>query len=89
MRVRFTKERGRITQFLVQLECVVDDEWYIIMRYDTAHDFAHCDVLHPDGTEEKTALATLDYNEAFTFAQFDLRSNWKKYRDRYERWMNT
>lgn len=87
--MRFVKERGRVIEFVVQLECVIDDEWHAILRYDTAHGFAHRDVLYPDGTAEKTSLSFSDYNEALSFAQLDLRTNWRMYRDRYERWLKS
>lgn len=86
-RVRFEKERGQITAFVVQLECLFGDEWHPVIRYDTAHDFAHRDVLRPDGTTEKTALPVSDYNEALTFAHEDIKANWRVYRDRYQRWL--
>jgi len=86
-RVQFIRARGKIIQFVVQLECLINNEWHSIVRYDTAHDFAHQDILYPDGTQEKIELPFSDYNEALTFAQLDLRANWRMYRDRYERWL--
>jgi hypothetical protein len=87
-RVRFVKERGRILAFVVQLECLFDNQWHPVIRYDTAHDFAHCDVMWPNGTREKTALSISDYNQALTFAHEDIKANWRIYRDRYqERWL--
>ncbi|HLC15676.1 MAG TPA: hypothetical protein VJL89_05565, partial [Thermodesulfovibrionia bacterium] len=47
LRVRFEIDKGRVSQFVVQLECTFDDEWIPVVRYDTAHGFAHCDKLHP------------------------------------------
>ncbi|MBS1251185.1 MAG: hypothetical protein MAG451_00215 [Anaerolineales bacterium] len=87
MRVRFEKERGQITSFMVQLECLFGDERHPVVRYDTAHDFAHLDVMRPDGTAEKTALPISSYNEALTFAYEDIKANWQTYRERYQRWM--
>lgn len=86
-RVRFMKERGRIEAFVVQLECLFGDQWHPIVRYDTAHDFAHRDVMRPGGTTEKTALSFSDYSQALTFAHEDIKANWQVYRDRYQRWL--
>jgi len=86
-RVRFVKERGRIVAFVVQLECLFGDEWHPIVRYDTAHGFAHRDVLRPDGTTVKTTMLVRDYNEALTFAHEDIKANWRVYRERYRRWL--
>lgn len=87
-RVRFIKQRGRIIEFAVQIECLIQGEWHAVIRYDTAHGFAHRDVLRPDGTEEKMALPFSSFNEALTFALLDLKTNWQAYRERYERWLS-
>lgn len=87
IRVRFELERGQVLRFVVQLECRLEGEWYPVLRYDTAHGFAHCDLLHPSGKTEKIEMATRDYNEALTFAIEDLAENWEKYRRRYEQWL--
>ena len=86
-RVRFVKERERILAFAVQLECLFGDQWRPVVRYDTAHDFAHRDVMRPDGATEKTSLPFSDYNQALTFAHEDIKANWQIYRDRYQRWL--
>jgi hypothetical protein len=86
-RVRFELKRNRVLRFVVQLECRFNDEWHPVVRYDTAHNFAHRDVLHPSGKTEKTELAIQDYNEALTFAINDLADNWENYRRRYEQWL--
>jgi len=56
------------------------------VQYDTAHNFAYRDVLHPAGKIEKTEMAIQDYNEALTFAIKDLTDNRPNYRRRYERY---
>ena len=86
-RVRLVKERKRILVFAVQLECLFGDQWHPVVRYDTAHDFAHRDVMRPDGGTEKTALPFSDYNQALTFAHEDIKANWQIYRDSYQRWL--
>ena len=86
-RVRFELERDRVLRFVVQLECRFDDEWYPVVRYDTAHQFAHRDVLHPSGETEKNEMPIQDYNEALSFAIQDLTDHWENYRRRYEQWL--
>ncbi len=86
-RVRFVKQRSKIVEFVVQLECLIQNEWRIIIRYDTVHGFAHRDTLRPDGSAEKTALPFTSYNETLTFAQLDIKANWQTYLERYERWL--
>ena len=89
IRVRFELERGRVLKFAIQLEGRFEesDEWIPVVRYDTAHGFAHCDRLHPYEETTKTAMATNDYNEALNFAMTDLMNHWSEYRRRYERWL--
>lgn len=87
MRVHFELERDRVLRFTVQLECRFNGDWIPVVRYDTAHGFAHLDVLVPSGTERKTELGVEDHNEALTFAIGDLRDNWEQYRRRYEQWL--
>jgi hypothetical protein len=88
LRVRFEVESGQVLKFVVQLECRFDDKtWVPVIRYDTAHGFAHCDKLHPYEAATKTKMTTKDYNEALNVAMDDLVGNWNKYRRRYEEWL--
>lgn len=74
-----------MVEFLVQMELLINDQWRPVIRYDVSHGFAHRDVLHPDGSSTKTPLFVKDYNEALTFAEADIKSNWELYRERYLR----
>ena len=79
--------KGMITEFSVQYEAFILNKWHPIIRYDTTHGFAHLDKMHPDGSVEKEPLPYWDYNEALTFAQYDIKSNWEWYREKYEKEM--
>jgi len=49
-----------IVQFRIQLEILVDEEWYSIVRYDTVHGKAYRDILHSNDRQKKIDLkATL------------------------------
>ncbi|GJQ34956.1 MAG: hypothetical protein JETCAE01_09660 [Anaerolineaceae bacterium] len=89
LRVRFETERGQILRFVIQLECLFseDGEWTPIVRYDTAHGYAHRDVMHPSQKEEKTEMSVQDYNEAFNIAMDDIVKKRYEYRRRYEQWL--
>ena len=95
LRVEFELEHGHVLKFVVQLECRFSEggELTPVVRYDTAHGFAHCDRLHPYEKSAKATMATMatmatkDYNEALTFAIDDLVSNWSEYRRRCEEWL--
>jgi hypothetical protein len=78
-RVRFSIDKGQLIRFVVQLESKIENKWHPIVRYDTAHGFAHQDVLHPYNDAQKITLNLQNYNEALTFAIQDLSENWVQY----------
>lgn len=84
LRVTAVKEHGTIAGFVVQYEALFGRLWRPIVRYDTAHGFAHKDLIHPSGREDKQPLYFPDYNLAFTFAVQDLKISWTWYRRAYE-----
>jgi len=75
--------RGRIVFFRVQLETLVGEKWMPVVRYDTAHGFVHRDLLDKRGHAIKTPLFNQDLNDALTFAENDLKTNWFSYRERF------
>ncbi len=75
--------KNEVVKFVVQLEVLIKAHWYPVLRYDTAHGFAHCDILHHSGKVEKISMPMLDYKEALTYADDDLSQNWQTYRERY------
>jgi len=77
------QERGRIVFFRVQYEAKMNRIWYPVVRYDTAHGFAHRDLMDIKGNIEKTPLFNQDYNDALTFAEKDLKLNWVHYKGRF------
>ena len=85
VRVRFKKGRGKIVEFVVQYETLVRDEWRAVVRYDTAHGQPHTDILRPDGTKEKRLLHFPNFNDAFSYAEEDVKANWERYRRSYFR----
>jgi hypothetical protein len=52
-----------------------------VVRYDTEHGYAHRDVMDEKGSKRKTPMFTKDYNEALTFAEYDIKSNWRIYKE--------
>ncbi len=85
IRVRFKKNRGKITDFVVQYEMLVTGQWTPVIRYDTAHGQPHTDVIGPDGKKEKRLLHFPNFNDAFSYAEEDIRTNWERYRQKYFR----
>lgn len=66
---------------------LIGDDWTPVMRYDTAHGYAHCDILHPHEPAVKVRLPHSSYKEALTWALHDLETNWQLYSERYYRWL--
>jgi len=76
------RSRGRIISFMVQYETFCKNRWLLVVRYDSAHGFAHRDLYDAKGRTTKTPLFMRDYNQALTFAELDLKANWRIYRER-------
>jgi len=72
--------RGSVLSFVVQYETRLEGKWLPVVRYDTGHGFAHRDLFDSKGNKSKTPMFTEDYNKALTFAEYDIKSNWKIYK---------
>ena len=79
-RHRHVSEKGRILDFVVQYETKHDDRWLPVVRYDTAHGYPHKHQSHADGTQDKTRMKMVDYNEGLNIAEDDVQSNWLHYK---------
>jgi len=75
--------KGQVIDFVVQYETFIKGEWFPVARYDTSHGFAHRDLLTMKGQKRKTPLFTADKNDALTFAENDIRDNWRVYKQRF------
>lgn len=84
-RHRHVVEKKKVIEFRIQYEAHIAGTWHAIVRYDTAHGFAHRDVMHPDGTQTKTAFRHWDYRDVLVYGERDLKQNWAAYRQAYER----
>ena len=78
-----TVEKGRVVEFLVQYEMLLEGRWVEVVRYDTSHGFAHRDLFNINGLKRKTPLFTADNNDALTFAENDIKDNWQVYKQRF------
>jgi len=54
------------------------DRWQVVIRYDSAHGFAHIDRYYLDGRKVKKEL-NLNLSEALTLADEDIKEDWKEY----------
>ena len=85
LRETHMRERGQVLDFAVQYETRRLGKWAPVVRYGTAHGFAHRDLYRVRGETVKTPLVSLSYNQALTFAESDLGANWQLYRERFLR----
>lgn len=81
-RERFRKEKGKIVEFMVQLEVKVVGQWREVLRYDCAHGYAHCDRYNLRGRQKKERLSGT-YEEVLTKAEDDINANWQRYQKRF------
>ncbi len=77
-------ERGRVVRFVIQLEVQVKASWKSVIRYDNAHGFAHVDRFNLKRGRRKETLS-LNFEEALTRAERDIKQNWSIYRERFLR----
>jgi hypothetical protein len=86
-RVRFRLDinSGELLEFTVQYETLIDDNWYPVVRYDSAHGHGHRDILDQTGQPiEKFWLPpTFSHKDSAAYAQNDLREHWQQYRDEF------
>ena len=75
-------DEGKVTRFSVQLEVFVNNVWQVVIRYDSSHGFSHIDQYKLDGIKVKKELH-LNLSEALTFADEDIKENWKVYQKRF------
>ncbi len=87
LQVEFDHIGRSVAKFSVQYLARIQGERQPIVRYDTAHGFAHMDISHPDGRQETRELKASSYREALVQAIADLKVRWEFYRERYERWV--
>ncbi|MBI5197119.1 MAG: hypothetical protein HZA19_00765 [Nitrospirae bacterium] len=75
-------EKGRVIDFIVQLEVKVEGQWKPVIRYDCSHDFAHIDRYNIQGEKVKEEIH-LPYEETLTLADEDINFNWEFHKERF------
>ena len=73
----------KIVEFRIQLEILMDEEWYAVVRYDTAHGKPHRDILSPNGEQTKDWFEGYSVEDVLTIGQKDIMDNWPAYRERF------
>lgn len=71
---------------MVQYETMIDERRVPVVRFDTAHGYAHRDQMFRSREPIKTRLSDrLTLDEALQMAEGDVRRHWRSYRRRYMR----
>lgn len=83
LRCRYVRQGKQILEYTVQLELWCQENWRAIFRYDNAHGFCHSDLIHADGSQEKTRICRGDTKTNFTWAIQELRGSWGSQRSRF------
>lgn len=74
--------RGKVIEFIVQLEIEIKGEWKPAIRYNSAHGFPHIDHCNIRGDTKKEELK-LSLAEALTLADVDINQNWEFYKKKF------
>lgn len=69
--------------FVIQLEVRLKGGWRPVIRYDSAHGQAHRHVHRARRKPTREALH-LDLADALTFAEGDMKQNWRRYIEEYD-----
>lgn len=85
LRLRITTDQGQIVDFVVQYETLVVGRFLPVVRYDASHGHGHRDLLDKQGNEiEKRWMpAHFTLKQCLDEGKRDLRSNWRKYQERF------
>lgn len=83
LRVRIDIENGKMANFAVQYESLIDGKWMAIVRYHMEHGFFHRDVMTKRGEKIKTPIEITDLVSATIYAEQDIKDKWEFYRQRF------
>jgi len=86
--VFFETVQGLLVRFVVKLVHKYRDKFYEIIRFESAHNCPHKDILDIDGSvKRKVWFEMLDNKQALDMAIQDLKDNYEMYLERYEKWL--
>ena len=80
LRVRIRHRRGRLTDIMVQLECLISGEWLPAVRYDTHAGFHRHTAPWDRSIDRRVRMETADLAGALNRAIDDRKAEWPRYR---------
>ncbi len=85
--VYFETVQGAVSSFVVKYLTIIDNVEYEVLRFDSAHETPHIDVLGPDcETKQKIWLHNLSNKEALNYAKENIKEHYQQYRERFAQW---
>jgi hypothetical protein len=86
--VWFETVNGVIVSFVVKLIFKVGSDYHEVVRFDSAHECPHKDILDITGTvKRKVWFEFLDNKQGLDLAIKDLKDNFELYIERYKKWL--
>ena len=86
--VYFETANGLIISFMVKLIMRIGNTIHEVIRFDSAHQCPHKDILNIDGTvKRKIWFQLLDNKQALDMAVRDVNDNAEIYIERYKKWL--
>jgi hypothetical protein len=82
--IRIVTDHGMITDFVIAQVSEFGEEKCQVVRYDTAHGYAHKDCLYLS-EKVKELLPDRPFDELFEMCVREVKSEWKNYRSQYMR----
>lgn len=81
----FETNQGILVRYVVKLVC---NGYQEVIRFDSAHDCPHKDILGVDGkVKRKVWFELLDNKQGLDLAIKDLKDNYELYVERYLKWL--
>jgi len=85
VRIRLFVRKGKIENYVVQLEHMTGNCWKQIVRFNYFHGFVHKDFYNADGIQKKVDLGQFpDLKDAVDLAIRDINENYKRYIDKFK-----
>ena len=80
---RFITKGPQIVEFSVQYETLINGNWRVVMRIDSAHKGVHRHVFHPYDDEYQQPFPCNNLNDGLTQAQTFLREEYHSIKSNY------
>jgi hypothetical protein len=85
--VFFETNQGILVRYVVKLVIKQTDRYHEVIRFDSAHNCPHKDIIGNDGKVlRKVWFELLDNKQGLDLAIKDLKDNYEMYVERYLKW---